>query len=112
MVETGLIYEKIEVTGDIPISRFGHTMTIIGKHKVVLFGGATGDAGKFSMTGDTYIFNTIKHCWLKVNPQGILPSPRAAHATAVIESMQMVLYGGATGGNSHLIIYRWEFSFR
>jgi hypothetical protein len=51
--------EDVEVNGEIPQARFGHTVTIVAKQKVVLFGGATGDTGKYSMTGETYMFNIL-----------------------------------------------------
>jgi len=38
--------------GEIPKPRFGHTTAQISKTKVVLFGGATGDTGRYSITGD------------------------------------------------------------
>ena len=91
-------FEVLEVAGDIPQARFGHTITALNKHKAVLFGGATGDTGKYSMTGDTYLFNVTKRSWQKLNTQGVIPSPRAAHASTTVEAMQMVVYGGATGG--------------
>lgn len=31
---------------------------------------------------------------------GIAPSPRAAHGSCAVDSLQMVVYGGATGGGS------------
>ncbi len=95
---TDAISEPVESTGEIPLSRFGHTMALVGPDKAVLFGGATGDAGKYSMSGDAYVFCMTTHCWSKLAPQGIAPSPRAAHAVATIEEQQMILYGGATGG--------------
>jgi hypothetical protein len=39
--------EPFEVTGEIPLARFGHTLTLISKTKTILFGGATGDTGKY-----------------------------------------------------------------
>jgi hypothetical protein len=30
---------------------------------------------------------------------GIAPSPRAAHGSCAVDALQMVVYGGATGGN-------------
>jgi len=95
------VYENLDVAGDIPLARFGHTMTAINKNKVILFGGATGDTGKYLMTGDTYLFNVTKRAWQRLNPQGAVPPPRAAHSATAVESMQMVIYGGATGGISH-----------
>ena len=73
---------------------------MVNKYKVVLFGGATGDSGKYSMTGETFIFNVFLKTWTELNVKGVPPSPRAAHASTSVEKMQMVVYGGATGGGS------------
>lgn len=59
--------EELEVFGDVPMARFGHTITLVSKTKVVLFGGATGDTGKYSMTGETYLFNIMTRTWSKLN---------------------------------------------
>lgn len=102
----------MDVYGDVPQARFGHTITLVSKTKVVLFGGATGDTGKYSMTGETYLFNILTKTWSKLNGKlnyyfkglildivkGVPPSPRAAHSSTNVEQMQMVVYGGATGG--------------
>ena len=99
---------------------------MVHKTKVVLFGGATGDTGKYSMTGETYMFNILTKTWSKLNGnffiyskwlilnlvKGVPPSPRAAHSSTNVEQMQMVVYGGATGGNyTYLLIkmFRREF---
>ena len=37
---------------------------------------------------------------LTFSVKGVPPSPRAAHASTNVEQMQMVVYGGATGGGS------------
>lgn len=52
------------------------------------------------MTGETYLFNIMTKTWQKLNVKGVPPSPRAAHSSTNVESMQMVVYGGATGGGS------------
>lgn len=92
---------RIEVSGNVPLPRFGHTMTPISKTKVILFGGATGDTGRYSITGDTYSFDIVTRTWTKLDRiSGYCPSPRAAHASSVVEAFQMVVYGGATGGGS------------
>lgn len=39
--------EKLDCYGSGPQARFGHTVTFISKVKVVLFGGATGDTGRY-----------------------------------------------------------------
>ena len=47
-------HEKVDTFGEVPLARFGHTITQVSKSKVILFGGATGDTGKYVITGDTY----------------------------------------------------------
>lgn len=63
----GNAVEELEVYGDVPMARFGHTITLVSKTKVVLFGGATGDTGKYSMTGETFLFNILTKTWSKLN---------------------------------------------
>jgi len=73
--------QKVEVFGEVPLARFGHTITqgsqyfillffklilIVSKSKVVLFGGATGDTGKYIITGDTYALDLISYKWTKL----------------------------------------------
>ena len=65
-VNMASVVETIEVNGEVPQARFGHTITIVSKSKVVLFGGATGDTGKYSMTGETYIYNILNKSWQKL----------------------------------------------
>jgi len=39
---------------------------LVSKSKVILFGGATGDTGKYIITGDTYCLDLISNKWLKL----------------------------------------------
>ena len=68
--------------GEVPLARFGHTITqgkstenvanrsylhsSVSKSKVVIFGGATGDTGKYIITGDTYALDLISSKWSKL----------------------------------------------
>ena len=51
--------------------RFGHTITLISKTKdqakAVLFGGATGSDGHFSINSDTYLYLLEQQKWIKLN---------------------------------------------
>lgn len=80
-------HETLEIARNVPQARFGHTITMVNKYKVVLFGGATGDTGKYSMTGETFIFNMLLRTWTELNVKGVPPSPRAAHASTNVEQM-------------------------
>ena len=41
-------------------------IVIVSKSKVILFGGATGDTGKYIITGDTYGLDLISYKWTKL----------------------------------------------
>jgi hypothetical protein len=70
----------------------------VSKSKVVLFGGATGDTGKYIITGDTYTLDLISFKWTKLEGifqifnhsftgSGIAPSPRAAHGSTSVDQL-------------------------
>lgn len=71
---------------------------------MVLFGGATGDGGSYTINNDTFILDVRTNTWRKLVPsidaQASCPSPRAAHCSCCVDSLQMVVYGGATGGGA------------
>lgn len=94
--------QSVDFLGEVPEPRFGHTITQISTTKVLLYGGATG-SGKYSITNDTYILDLITRKWRKIDPQGSSPGERAAHSTVSIDSLQLILYGGATGGGLFFI---------
>eukprot|EP00930_Biecheleria_cincta_P025548 TRINITY_DN18176_c0_g1_i1.p1 TRINITY_DN18176_c0_g1~~TRINITY_DN18176_c0_g1_i1.p1 ORF type:complete len:843 (+),score=113.12 TRINITY_DN18176_c0_g1_i1:147-2675(+) len=93
-------YVKEPQQGDCPSPRFGHTSTFVGDHRVVLFGGATGDSGRYTITADAFMLNSSTNTWSRIQAEGTLPFARAAHAAACVDHSQMVIYGGATGGGS------------
>jgi len=93
-------YVKESQNGEAPSPRFGHTTTFVGDNRVVLFGGATGDSGRYTITADAFMLNVHTNTWSRVQAGGTLPFARAAHAAACVDHSQMVIYGGATGGGS------------
>ena len=49
-----------------PPATFGHTITLLGRTKAVLFGGAIDVNGSVVMTNLTYVFNVYKAEWCKI----------------------------------------------
>ena len=90
--------------GEVPLARFGHTCCQVGGSFVILFGGATGDGGRYTINNDTYLLDTRVNAWKKLvlgmDAQSSCPTPRAAHCASCVDMMQMVVYGGATGGGA------------
>ncbi|CAD2100999.1 protein phosphatase containing kelch-like domains, putative [Plasmodium vinckei lentum] len=93
------VCRKEKQKGDIPVPRFGHTATYLGNNKVAIFGGAIGDAGKYNITDDIYLYDLTQNKWKKLITENT-PTARAAHAAACVDEQQLVIYGGATGGGS------------
>ena len=90
-------------SGEVPLARFGHTCCFVGTSFVVLFGGATGDGGRYTINNDTYLIDIRSNTWKKLVPAmdaQACPTPRAAHCCCCVDSMQMVVYGGAMGGGA------------
>lgn len=44
-----------------------YNFVVVSKSKVILFGGATGDTGKYIITGDTYGLDLIGNKWSKLD---------------------------------------------
>ena len=56
---------------EVPLPRFGHTTTLVDRNRVILFGGATGDSGRYTITQDTFALEMGKPSgWTKINPEG------------------------------------------
>ena len=60
-------FERLEVFGNTPLPRFGHSATLYSDNKVCLFGGATGNTGQFSITDNTYTLDLSSKFWRKVD---------------------------------------------
>ena len=98
-------WEEIDSTGTIPPKIFGHSITIINKTKVVLFGGMFEEDGNLTMSNSLYVYNVYKKEWSLIKRKqyynianGYTPSPRAAHSSTAVEYLKMAVYGGAIGG--------------
>ncbi len=49
-----------------PPPRFGHTVNIVSKTTVVVFGGAISSPGNYTMTADLYLYNMSNNSWKKL----------------------------------------------
>ncbi|DAZ92564.1 TPA: hypothetical protein N0F65_012794, partial [Lagenidium giganteum] len=85
-----LKWELVEVKGNTPAERWGHTLTKIGKDKMVLYGGANDDE---ETLGDLFVFNMTKREWSRpINCESIL---RTWHDAVFLESKNLLLvFGG------------------
>ena len=83
--------------------RFGHTVNLISKNTIVVFGGAISTPGNYTMTADLYIYRIQLNQWKKLETSqvGNFPHARAAHASAVVRENQLLFYGGSIGNGQY-----------
>ena len=99
-----------EVQSDVlPPPRFGHTVNIISKTRIVIFGGAIStpnNQASYTMTSDLYLYNMAQNIWKKLDPAASYKPPhvRAAHASATVRDNQVLYYGGSIGGCRYLLM--------
>ena len=103
----------LEVHSDyIPPPRFGHTVNIISKTRIVIFGGAIStpnNQASYTMTSDLYLYNMAQNTWKKLEPANSLKPPhvRAAHASATVRDNQVLYYGGSIGNGQYATDDLW-----
>ncbi|KAL2510599.1 Serine/threonine-protein phosphatase BSL1 [Abeliophyllum distichum] len=98
---------------DAPGPRCAHTLTAVAATKahgprLILFGGATaiegGNGGASGIrldgvTNSVHSYDVLTRKWIRLQPAGDPPSPRAAHAAATVGTM--VVFQGGIGPAGH-----------
>ena len=96
-------YARIVTSDTLPPPRFGHTVNLVSKNTIVVFGGAISTPGNYTMTSDLYIYRIQLNQWKKLETSqiGNFPHARAAHASAVVRENQLLFYGGSIGNGQY-----------
>ena len=47
------------------------------------------------ITNDVYEYKIKENIWIKLNPLGYIPSPRAAHAACALKNNHLAIFGGS-----------------
>ena len=96
----------------LPPPRFGHTVNIISKSCIVIFGGAIStpdNQASYTMTSDLYLYNMPQNFWkkLETSTSNKPPHVRAAHASATVRENQVLYYGGSIGNGQYATDDLW-----
>jgi hypothetical protein len=75
----------------LPPPRVGHSSTLIGSHKLFIFGGGNG----YRTLNDSWYLDTNTYHFSRANPKGQPPPARAGHSGCYADS-HVVLFGGGT----------------
>jgi len=102
-------WEYVEVTGDVPQSRSGHTCALHKNRFLFVFGGFDGS----SCFDDLYCLDLENPSWRKCSPGGDLPSGRASHSAVTDEfAGAMYIFGGSGshfGYTNKRDLYEFDF---
>lgn len=98
------VWTEVEVVGEIPKERYGHTLTFTNPF-LILFGGNT----EKQAVNDVWCLNTnskMPFSWTKLNIRGELPSARVYHSAAYCgagaATGMIVIFGGRNSNNQSL----------
>ncbi|GKY97651.1 hypothetical protein MPSEU_000723500 [Mayamaea pseudoterrestris] len=78
-----------------PCRRWGHSMTFIGKDRILVYGGQTidSDTNKPTTLSDIHVFNLQSNTWFQ--PRGVQTMPRQWHTCSYLPDRQLlVAFGG------------------
>ncbi|XP_030535548.1 adagio protein 1 [Rhodamnia argentea] len=92
-----------------PPSRLGHTLTVYGGRKILMFGGLAKSGPLRFRSSDVFTMDLSEEepCWRCVtgsgmpgagNPGGIAPPPRLDHVAVSLPSGRILIFGGSVAG--------------
>ena len=86
-------WEKVKTHGeDAPCSRRGASVTMVGEHKCIVFGGEDNDR---RFLNDAWILDMTSFVWREVKaPGGHPPEPRAEHSATMWGPDTLLVFGG------------------
>nr|AML76981.1 putative LOV domain-containing protein [Pilgerodendron uviferum] len=105
------VWKEINVSWK-PPSRFGHTLSVLGNHKILMYGGLATSGSLRLRSSDVYIIDLSeeeprwKYVTGSVLPGAVsscnsAPSPRLDHAAVSLPGGRVIVFGGSIAG-SHL----------
>lgn len=92
-------WSLVDNYGDIPGVRMGHTATLYGSDKLLVFGGENEHRHYLS---DLIIFDLKTAHWTQPHVSGPAPKGRARHA-AVLHEDKLFIIGGITGHDNYVL---------
>eukprot|EP00210_Caulerpa_lentillifera_P002731 g2611.t1 len=97
-------WSEVSVTGEIPVSRGGHSATLLGS-KVYIFGGE--DRARRPLS-DLHVLDLTTLVWKQITTsQNRLPTPRSAHVGASYLNRYILYFGGGSAATcfNDLIVF-------
>ncbi|XP_075503286.1 adagio protein 1-like [Primulina tabacum] len=102
------VWREIPVTWA-PPSRLGHTLSVYGGRKILMFGGLAKSGPLRFRSSDVFTMDLSEEepCWRSVtgsgmpgsgNPGGIAPPPRLDHVALSLPGGRIVVFGGSVAG--------------
>uniref|UniRef100_A0A7N1A1X9 Acyl-CoA-binding domain-containing protein n=2 Tax=Kalanchoe fedtschenkoi TaxID=63787 RepID=A0A7N1A1X9_KALFE len=98
-------WSLMEVKGDIPVARSGHTV-VRASSVLILFGGEDAKRRKLN---DLHMFDLKSLTWLPLHCTGTGPSPRSNHVATLYNDKTLLIFGGAAKSKTLGDLYSLDF---
>lgn len=98
-------WSLMEVKGDIPVARSGHTV-VRANSVLILFGGEDSKRRKLN---DMHMFDLKSLTWLPLHCTGPRPSPRSNHVAALYDEKILLVFGGVSKSHTLNDLYSLDF---
>ncbi|XP_020586561.1 acyl-CoA-binding domain-containing protein 5 [Phalaenopsis equestris] len=98
-------WSHVEVKGDVPAARSGHTVIRAGSI-LILFGGQDIKGRKLN---DLHMFDLKSSTWLPLHYTGTRPSPRSNHVAALYDDRFLFVFGGQSKSRILNDLYSLDF---
>ncbi|CAM8986069.1 unnamed protein product [Rhodiola kirilowii] len=98
-------WSLMEVKGDVPVARSGHTV-VRASSVLILFG---GEDAKRKKLNDLHMFDLKSLTWLPLHCTGTGPSPRFNHVAALYNDKTLLIFGGAGKSKTLGDLYSLDF---
>ncbi|KAI0512305.1 hypothetical protein KFK09_012944 [Dendrobium nobile] len=98
-------WSHVEVKGDVPAARSGHTVIRAGSI-LILFGGQDTKGRKLN---DLHMFDLKSSTWLPLHYTGAGPSPRSNHVSALYDDRFLFVFGGQSKSRILNDLYSLDF---
>ncbi|XP_074312254.1 acyl-CoA-binding domain-containing protein 4-like isoform X1 [Silene latifolia] len=85
-------WEILKTYGKPPVSRGGHSVTLVGS-SLVIFGGQNANR---SLLNDLHLLDLETMTWDEFEAAGVPPSPRSDHTAAVHAGRYLLIFGGGS----------------
>ncbi|EGG20260.1 RING zinc finger-containing protein [Cavenderia fasciculata] len=102
-----LEWNKVQTSGISPVARHGHTAVVVNSRYLVIHGGCS----ETTFLNDVHILDLTTWNWTQPHVAGIPLFPRLFHSANLMDSGEMVVFGGCSSGRLYSDMCELDLKF-